>query len=160
MSPTRKARFKRKFVGVRPWMRHSLVLMVAGLVYVLIGINYILAVPTHNREVALQVALDKAPVEFWGGVFIAAGALSIISSRWPPVAETWGYMVLTGLSLGWCVTYLTGVVLMDSPASNLSGSMTWGLLAFMWWAVSGLVNPGQAVVVIDHGGGDDEDGRG
>lgn len=159
MSPTRKARFKRKYVGVRPWMRHSLVLMVAGLVYVLIGVSYILSKPTPNRELALQVALDKAPIQFWGGVFIAAGLLSVISSRWPPVAETWGYMVLTGLSAGWSVTYLTGVILMNSPAANLSGSMTWGLLAFLWWAVSGLVNPGQAVVVIEHGGGNEEDER-
>jgi hypothetical protein len=161
MSPTRRARFKRRYIGVRPWMRHSLVLTVAGLVYIAMGFNYILAVPTRNRELALQVALDKAPISFWGGVFIAAGMLSIISSRWPPVAEAWGYMVLTGLSLGWCVTYATGVLLLDSPAANLSGSLTWGLLAFLWWAVSGLVNPGQTMVVIEHDeGGDDEDGRG
>lgn len=161
MRPLAKAQFKEQFVGIRPWMRHSLVLMVAGLIYVGVGINYILAVPTKNREVALQVALDKAPIEFWGAVFIAAGMLSIVSSRWPPVTETWGYMVLTGLSLGWSVTFLTGVVLMDSPASNLSGWLTWGLIAFIWWAISGLVNPGQAVVVvIEPGGGIEEDGRG
>lgn len=160
MSPTRRARFKRKYVGVRPWMRHSLVLMVAGLVYIAIGVNYILAEPTTNRELALEVALNQAPMDFWGVVFVAAGLLSVVSSRWPPVAETWGYMVLTGLSLGWSVTYLTGVILMDSPMSNLSGAFTWGLLAFLWWAVSGLVNPGQAVVVIEHGGGVDKDERG
>lgn len=154
MSPTRKARFRRKYLGVRPWMRHSLVLMVAGLVYILIGTSYILTEPTLARQIALQVALDKAPIGFWGGVFIAAGVLSIISSRWPPVAETWGYMVLTGLSAGWSATYLLGVVLMDSPATNLSGFLSWGLLGFMWWAVSGLVNPGQAVLVVEHWGDD------
>jgi hypothetical protein len=158
VSPTRRARFKRKYVGVRPWMRHSLVLMVAGMVYALIGMSYILAEPTHARQVALQVALDNAPIQFWGFVFIAAGLLSIISSRWPPVAETWGYMVLTGLSAGWSATYFLGVVLMDSPTTNLSGSLSWGLLGFMWWAVSGLVNPGQAVLVVEHWE-DEENGR-
>lgn len=150
MSPTRKARFKRRFVGVRPWVRHSLVLMVAGLAYLCRGILYLTAEPTPGQNESLTVALDKAPMWVWGLAFCAAGAMSIISSRWPPVAEKWGYMVLTGLSSGWAATYLTGVIFEHTPASNLGGALIWALLAFMWWAVSGLVNPGQAIVIIEH----------
>lgn len=150
MCPTRGARFKRRFVGIRPWVRHGLVLMVAGLVYIGVGVSYILSEPTPNRERALVVALDKAPIEFWGTVFVLVGTLSVISSRWPPVAEKWGYMVLTGLSGGWSSTYATGVIFEHSPVSNISSALTWGLLGFLWWAVSGLVNPGQAVVIIEH----------
>lgn len=150
MSPTWKARFKRRFIGIRPWMRHGLVLMVAGLVYVALGLSYLASEPTESRKIALQVALDRAPIEFWGIIFISTGLMSIISSRWPPVAEKWGYMVLTGLSAGWSATYATGVILGDSPESNLSGAFTWGLIGFLWWAVSGLVNPGEAVVIIEH----------
>lgn len=150
MSPTQRARFKRRYIGIRPWVRHSLVLMVAGLVYTFVGVSYIITEPTRNRELALAVALDKAPIEIWGLAFIAVGGMAIISSRWPPVAEKWGYMALTGFSAGWSMTYALGVLLMDSPSSNLSGALTWGLLGFMWWAVSGLVNPGEAVVIIEH----------
>lgn len=139
------------FFGVRPWKRHGLVLLVAGLVYVATGLSYILAEATPSRQVALGVALAWAPIAFWGAVFMAAGLLSIISSRWPTFAETWGYMVLTGLSAGWSATYAAGVIFFDSPAANLSGAFLWGLLSFLWWAISGLLNPDAKAVTIPHG---------
>lgn len=150
MCPTRRARFKRRFVGVRPWVRHSLVLMVAGLAYLCRGFLYLTTEPTHEQNTSLTVALDKAPMWVWGSAFMATGLMAIISSRWPPVAEKWGYMVLTGLSSGWSATYLTGVIFEHTALTNLGGAVIWALLAFMWWAVSGLVNPGQAVVIIEH----------
>lgn len=130
-----------RWKGIRPFKRHSLVLMVAGLVYILIGISYISTKPTHSRYVALKVALDWMSIDKWGYVFIIAGALAIISSRWPPISETWGYTVLTGLSTGWGSFYLVTVLFEHSPAQNLSGFLTWGIIGFMWWAISGLTNP-------------------
>lgn len=127
--------------ALRPWKRHSLVLMVAGLVYICIGFSYIFAEPTRAKTSALSVALSWMPFEAWGGVFIFAGLLSIMSSRWPPVSKTWGYMVLTGLSAGWSAFYWVGIVFENSSLSNLSGVLAWGLIAFMWWAISGLLNP-------------------
>lgn len=131
------------FFGLRPWRRHSLVLLVAGLVYVLIGLSYVLAEPTEARRVALQLAFAWAPIQIWGGVFMFSGFLAIISSRWPPISKTWGYMVLTGLSSGWAMFYLMGVVAFDAPSQNLSGVLSWGLIGFLWWAISGLRNPGE-----------------
>lgn len=127
--------------GIRPWKRHSLVLMVAGLVYVAIGISYILAEPTETRLIALHYALQWFPIATWGWIYVGAGSLAVLSSRWPPVSETWGYTVLTGLSSAWSLFYLFGVVVWHSPPTNLSGVMSWGLIAFMWWAISGLKNP-------------------
>lgn len=127
--------------GIRPWKRHSLVLAVAGLVYILIGISYIIADLPESRAVALQIAIHWWSIPRWGIVFAMAGVLSILSSRWPPVSETWGYFVLTGLSAGWSAFYLTAVIFKDSPAANLSGTLSWGLIGFLWWAISGLVNP-------------------
>lgn len=132
-----------QFFGLRPWRRHSLVLLVAGLVYVLIGIAFMLTRPTYERKVALQLAFAWAPIQVWGGVFIFAGALAIISSRWPPISKTWGYMVLTGLSTAWAMFYLMGVVAFNAPLQNLSGFLSWGLIGFLWWAISGLRNPGE-----------------
>lgn len=131
--------------GIRPWKRHSLVLMVAGLVYVAIGASYILAEPTDTRRVALHFALQWFSLMTWGWIFICSGFLAILSSRWPPVSETWGYTVLTGLSSGWAMFYLVGVLFWHSPPTNLSGVMSWGLIAFMWWAISGLKNPDRTV---------------
>lgn len=139
---------KENFWGVRPFKRHSLVLMVAGGFYMCIGLTYIWTESTTSREIALQVAFNWFPIEFWGSIFMLAGLLSFVSSRWPPVTETWGYMVLAGLSAGWSATYAAGVIFEDSPVSNLAGALNWGLLAFLWWAISGLVSPDKTVVVV------------
>lgn len=133
--------------GIRPWKRHSLVLFVAGIVYILIGFSDITTKPTHARQHALHFALEWWSIDVWGAIFMAAGLLSMISSRWPPISETWGYIVLTGLSAGWSAFYLVGILFSDSPLSNFSGVLSWGVIAFMWWAISGLVNPGAVVVV-------------
>lgn len=127
--------------GVRPFSRHSLVLMVAGLVFMAIGVSYVNTEPTLSRTVALHFALAWWGFETWGYIFILAGALAIVSARWPPISETWGYMVLTGLSGAWALFYLAGVLFHDSSPSNISGVLSWGLIAFMWWGISGLVNP-------------------
>lgn len=136
----------RKYFGIRPWRRHSLVLLVAGAAYILIGSSYIFTEPTPGRNLALEVALKWLPIDFWGFLFILAGILAIISSRWPPFTETWGYMVLAGLSAGWGAVYGTGVLFGNSPASNLSATLLWGLLGFMWWAISGLLNSDKSAV--------------
>ena len=134
--------------GIRKFKRHSLVLTVAGLVYMLVGITYIWAVPTQNRKIALAIAFEWFPIEFWGSVFIFVGLMAVISSRWPPISETWGYLPLTGLSAGWAATYAAGVIFDDSPIANLTGTLNWGLLAFVWWSISGFVSPDKTVVVV------------
>lgn len=133
-------------------------LLVAGLAYVFIGVSYIVIPLTHARAQALVVALHWAPIQFWGSTWMLVGALSIISSRWPPIVESWGYMVLTGFSAGWGATYLTGVIVGESPAGNLSSATVWALMAFMWWAISGLINPDRvAIMVIEKDGPDESD---
>ena len=133
----------RKLLGLRPWQRHSLVLAVAGTVYILVGISYVISDPTPSREASLAVAIAWWPLPVWGCIWIIVGALAILSSRWPPASETWGYTTMTGLAAGWAGFYLAGV-LGGAPMQGISGVLVWGLVAFMWWAISGLVNPGAA----------------
>lgn len=129
--------------GLRPFKRHSLVLMVAGLVYILIGGGYAFTPSTPAREQALHIALTWTGGSFkiWGVVWVVTGLLSIISSRWPPISVTWGYFVLTGLAAGWAAFYAAGVIFADAPTSVYTQTLIFGLLAFMWWAIGGLANP-------------------
>lgn len=131
--------------GFRPWQRHSLVLMVAGMVYVMIGISYIIAKPIDSRLVALEYALKWFSLDIWGIWFIITGLMSMLSSRWPPISKTWGYTMLTGLSSAWSGFYLAGILFGHSPIQNVSGVLSWGLIAFLWWAISGLINPDEGV---------------
>lgn len=131
----------RIFWGLRPWKRHGKILTGAGISYALIGVVFALGRQNHNRDISLQAVLFIAPIQFWGAVFITAGALAIISSRWPPFADTWGYVVLTGLSAGWGAAYLAGMVFFKTPLTNVSGLLVWWLLGFLWWGISGLTNP-------------------
>lgn len=126
--------------GLRPWKRHSTILLVVGILYAFIGYQYIIAPPNATREAALVVVLQFAPIQFWGAIFIVGGILASISSRWPPFAETWGYMLLTGLSAAWGSAYLVGLFF-KAPSAVISQGILWGILAFIWWAISGLLNP-------------------
>ena len=127
--------------GLRPWRRHSTILMVVGILFMFVGYAYISAPASEMRERSLHVILQWAPLQFWGSLFIAAGALAVVSTRWPPLTETWGYMVVTGLSAGWAATYLTGILFFHAPASGWTQVFLWGVLAFMWYAISGFPNP-------------------
>lgn len=127
--------------GVRPWQRHSLVLAVAGLGHIAVGLTYIFPAQTQAREVALAFALNVMPLGAWGGLFVASGVLAIISSRWPPFSVTWGYTVLTAMASAWASFYAAGIFFGQAPFSSLSGVFIWGLMGFMWWAISGLLNP-------------------
>lgn len=126
---------------LRPYERHSLVLLIAGLSFVAMGVSMFFYLPNGPRIEALQVAIYWAPIEFWGTIFILVGLAVVVSARWPYHAAAWGYSVLTGLSLAWSGVYLAGLVLGDSAPGNFTYVLYWGLLAFLWWAISGLLNP-------------------
>jgi hypothetical protein len=130
-----------RWKAMRPFRTHSAVLIVAGIVYIAIGFTYLTAEPNPTRVAALKYALNWLDYQHWGYVFMFVGGLAILSSRWPPVSETWGYMVLTGQSSAWALFYGAGVVFGGTNHANLTGLLLWGLIGFMWWAISRLANP-------------------
>lgn len=135
--------------GIRhKWTRHDTILCIGGVMYILLGLSYIMTPPSRNLTIALQALLRIAPIQFWGGVFISAGVLALISSRWPPLVETWGYVVLTGISMAWGTAFLTGIVFTDSPRANIAGFLIFSTFAFLWNRISGLRNP-EPTGVID-----------
>jgi hypothetical protein len=117
------------------------VLFIAGMSFVAMGISFFFYIPGGPRIQALQIAVAWLPIEAWGVVFIGVGVAVVISSRWPAHAAAWGYAVLTGLSSGWSATYFLGWAVGDSAPGNLTYVVYWALLAFLWWAIGGLVNP-------------------
>jgi len=138
----------RRWFGLRPWGRHSLVLLVAGLAYVFIGLTYLITPNNLARAESLVIAERWWELEYWYAVFVLVGVLTVISSRWPPTADKWGYMTLTGFTAGWGAFYMTGVIFKDTGIANLGGALIWWLVAFMWWAISGLNNPPKVIVKV------------
>lgn len=131
-----------RWLALRPWRRHSLVLLVAGIVYILIGVGYAFTPSNPQRASALRVPLALAPLPYWAVLFIVVGMLAILSARWPPASESWGYTTLSGLSTLWAMFYIWGMLpVFGGSATNVTGAGLFALLAFMWWAVSGLRNP-------------------
>lgn len=138
-----------RWYGIRPWSTHSLVLALSGLAYICIGIATHFIVPYGPRWEALVVARHWMPLDFWAGLFVLVGAATILSARWPPTADKWGYMVLSGFSAGWGAFYAMGVIFENTPVSNLSGTALYWLIAFMWWAISRLLDPETVSRVVD-----------
>jgi hypothetical protein len=152
-----ESRWKHHFWGLRPYNRHSLILTIAGISYMLTGSTYILSALTPARKQALAVALRWFPIEIWGMIFVLVGLMAAFSSRWPRLSKSWGYAVLTGLSAGWSATYAAGVIFEGAPSGNISAVLQWGLLAFLWWAIPGLVSPDKTVIVVVNADGEARD---
>ena len=128
-----------QWLELRPFQRHSLVLAVAGGVYVIYGIVLANTEPTADRVASLKLALTVAPLDIWGGTWALVGILALISARWPPASKTWGYSAMTAMATCWGAFF--GI------AGNYPGLLVWWLVAFMWWAIAGLVNPDDVVVI-------------
>lgn len=133
----------RSWRRLRPWRRHSLVLLIAGVIYFLLGLVLAFVEPTPTRESALRV-IAWAPWWAWGLLWMVAGAAAVVSSRWPEGAETWGYSVVSGVAALWAAVYVGGFVLGAGP-SSFSGALVYALLGLLWWAISGLVNPDEFI---------------
>lgn len=138
-----------RWKGLRPVRVHSVVLTVAGVVYIAVGLTHLTTEPSPSRLQSLVYALNWLDYNNWGYVWILVGLMSIISSRWPPASETWGYTALTGQATAWALFYGAGVVFAGTPTSNLIGILAWGLLGFMWIMISRLVNPEVLKILLD-----------
>ena len=133
-SPPERPHHAVSWLQLRPWQRHSLVLAFAGLVYISYGLILLLAHHDGGRPLLLN-----RPA--WATIWMAVGGLALASTRWPPQSKTWGYAALSGLAAAWASIYALGVLLLHQPPAALNGCLVWALVAFLWWAISGLTNP-------------------
>lgn len=138
----------RGWFEVRPWSRHSLVLLVAGWSCIAVGLGYHYVIPGGPRWLALVVARKLMPMDGWVIVWIAVGLLVILSARWPPMYEKWGYSVLTGLCTGWGAFHLLGMPFVEDWQSSFISVVVWSLLGFLWWAIAGLNNPPNKIEIV------------
>lgn len=132
-------RTKRPFRSLKPWTRHSAILIVAGFVYISIGFVQIYTVPTPQQKVALYYAEQLFSLDVWGMWFIFVGSIAILSSRWPNWPRAWGFAILTGFSAAWSSFYFAGATLTDARVVYFGTGATWALVAYLWWALSGMV---------------------
>lgn len=136
------------------WSRHSRVLLVAGMIYVAIGISYISAYKNVQKSPSLKVALSWLDLPFWIAIFLAVGFLVICSAFSRIGRKTWGYMLLAALSSTWAAFYILAFLFKGAPALTLVSGLTWLLLAFVWVQISGLISPESLVHSLEVRNGD------
>lgn len=134
-------KMRESFFVVKPWTRHSLILIMAGVGYIFTGIIKIFTTPTETQKDALYYAVSIMPMHYWGVGFIIIGLIAFLSSRWPVWPKTFGYTVLTGWSSAWAAFYIIGGIAAQGQIVYFSTGAVWALVAFLWWAISGLVSP-------------------
>lgn len=130
-----------KWHFVKPWDRHGLILLTAGISYILLGITYSLSEVTQSRRDHLELMIDIMPFELWTKGFFVVGVISIISSRWPSKPRTLGYATLTGWTSLWSGFYIIGGLTEPMGEAYISVGLAWATMAFLWWAISGLISP-------------------
>jgi hypothetical protein len=138
---------KEDLMGLRPWRKHSQVLSVAGLVYVAYGASLLLVGAPKDRIQSLSLAADWMPLSTWGLVWVGTGLMSIASSRWPPASETWGYSTMSALAALWAAFYALSMIFLEAPLTGIAGALVWSMVAYMWWAISGLRNPDDVITL-------------
>lgn len=130
-----------KWNHIKPWNRHGLILLTAGFAYILIGIAFMLSEETPIRRENLRHMLSLMPFDWWCVGFVIVGVLSILSSRWPSKPRTLGYSALTGWTVLWSGLYIFGGLSDPLHWGYVAIGLGWGMLGFLWWAVSGLISP-------------------
>lgn len=130
-------------LGFRPWSRHSLILITAGLVYIGAGVARLRTSGDVSEEHSLYYADQLLNLPYWGFLFIAVGIFAIVSARWPFHPKNLGYAALTGCSAGWASFYIIGFSTTPAGYAGLGVGLMWALVAFMWWGISGLVSPSE-----------------
>lgn len=125
-----------KWNHFKPWDRHGLILMVVGVVYILIGVSYF----NTNTARMGEITINFLPGNTIYLGFTVVGAISMISARWPNKPRILGYTVLSAWTTTTASIYIYGGLELDNTALFVTG-LTWALMAFLWWAISGLVSP-------------------
>lgn len=138
-----------KWSRLRPWRQHSLVLLLAGLIYGGIGTSFFFYEIPGPRYNSLIVALSFAPLYFWAVMFILVGMLAILSARWPTFNEKWGYIALTGLAAWWSAIHFLGIIFVDTDKASSTMGLIWLLITVLWLSITRLMNPEDIVVVIN-----------
>ncbi|QLF83749.1 hypothetical protein SEA_MAGEL_33 [Gordonia phage Magel] len=129
-----------KWYSFKPWNRHSLILVTTGFIYLAIGIIFSLQEATQLREENLKFALILMPYLGWAIGFMVVGVFTMITSRWPSMPKSLGYSALSGWTAAWASFHIFGGAATGNTAYIASG-FAWGMIAFLWWAVSGLTAP-------------------
>lgn len=129
-----------KWYAFKPWNRHSLILITTGFIYLAIGIMFSLQPATQLRAENLKFALAIMPYSGWAIGFMIVGVFTMITSRWPSMPKSLGYSTLTGWTAAWASFHIFGGAATGNTAYIASG-FAWGVIAFLWWAVSGLLAP-------------------
>lgn len=135
--------------GFRPYTRHSFVLMIGGLAYLIMGFVIMGWTIEGPQGTAVAVALRVIPAHLWGLIWMSTGALVIFSAWWPAQNDRWGYAALTALAGGWAAIYLAGLFSESNSFAEITGALVWSLVAFLWWGIAGLVNPEDIVIAIE-----------
>lgn len=128
---------------LRDFTPKSLVLVLLGAIFILIGLNATTSPWRPEQREVLFMLAQLAPRDFWGGAMIVAGSCSVLSSLWPTWNDSWGFAALSALSMWWACAYLAGVIAVGGT-SAVAGMLTWLAFCVLLWAISRLQDPVRA----------------
>lgn len=125
---------------LRRFTPKSLVLVMLGGIFMLLGLNALSHPWTPQQAEALVMLTTLAPRWVWAVLSIVAGLASVLSSMWPTWNDSWGFVALAGMSAWWACAYAAGVLISGSAAA-ISNALIWAGFCAMLWAISRLDDP-------------------
>ena len=128
--------------------RRSLVLLVFGTLYVLIGLSYlgqaaeIMRSPAASRSYTAHLAL--MPLDAWAWLFIAAGAVGFLGGL--TMRHRLGYPALMVMSTWWGLEFI-GSWVVTGYARAVLGALVWIALSAALLIIVGWPDPAEVRIV-------------
>lgn len=114
-------------------------LTVFGLIYLLLGQGYLTT--AHPVIFDTLPGVGFMPVEAWGGVWIAAGAVAVASGLlYSPARDRWGFLALSCLAFWWGMSFLAGWLTGDVETGWRNALIYWAFAAASL-IMAGMIDP-------------------
>jgi hypothetical protein len=121
--------------------RRGAILLCYGAVWALYGYAQIASPPPDQR--GLQPLLQLWSLDVWGGLWVAAGLLAMVSA-WLPTGRDWmAFPALQLVVLPWMGCYLATWLMGQYPRGWIAAAV-WGLISVPVWVVAGWPEPPRA----------------
>jgi hypothetical protein len=120
--------------------RRGVFQLLFAVVYLAIGVSFVLIPATPSRAEALRWLTDLLPIWPFASLWIAAGLTGAVSAFYCRPRDWVGFFALTLAPAVWGFLFLIGVIFGAPPLGIVSTAIYW-LLAAAMMVVSGMQGP-------------------
>lgn len=134
---------RRTYMMLKPFGVRGLVLSTLGVLWVLIGVSGLTVGLSPLSVLTIDYMLDELfflNTVTVSAAWIATGIMGIITSRWPPYQDSWGFFFLAPMPMFWALLHLVGAIF-HGPILGVLVTVVYAVMCVLLWGISKLEDP-------------------